>query len=194
MCSRMTSVFRIFSTINGVNVIRISYFFQGQAKRIAIVVFSVILLVLDSPLAEAEFATETLGVSVTVMPSCGISLSTSIVLNSDAEISGEINDIKFSTVLKSRCNTGSDGTMALSVGTNITGKAVIRIISNDQSGGEFLTEAYLSDDGRPVARPISLGIFPDTGEKVISIQTDNLVGSYATPGADQQKMTLNIDF
>jgi spore coat protein U-like protein len=180
--------------IPGVSAIRRSNFFQRQAKFFVGLVCAFVLLP-DGPLAEASSVAANFKVSARVVRSCGISPSPRAFRNSLSQAPDENSEIETGNGLKINCNTVSGGTMALSVGANMAGNAVIRVISNDKLGAESLKEAYLTH-GRTnfPATMINLGLFPTAGTKVILIQSDNRAGSQVPIGTDERTMTLLIDF
>lgn len=180
--------------VPGVSAIRRSNFFQRQGKFFVGLVCAVVLLP-DGPLAEASSVAANLSVSARVVRSCGISPSPLDFRNSHSQATNENSEIGAGNGLRINCNTGSGGTMALSVGANMAGNAVIRVISNDKLGAETLKEVYLPD-GRTnsPARLINLGLFPTAGTKVILNQSDKRAGSQVPIGTAERTMTLSIDF
>jgi spore coat protein U-like protein len=194
MYSLMKDTHQLLCTINDVSASWSSQRFRSRSKRIVKVVCTVIL-VLHGPLANAESETANLRISATVIRGCGISPNPVAFRNSDAETTHEISEIGIGKSLKINCGTGSAGTMAVSVGANIAGNASIRVISNDNGRAETLKEVYLTDEGTSfAAKHINLGLFPTAGQKVISIQTDNLIGSHVTTGSDKRTIILFVNF
>jgi len=167
----------------------------GRADKFLTNLVCAVVLLPGGPLAQASSVTANLKVSARVVRSCGISPSPLAFRNSQSLATDENSEIGFGNGLKINCNTAADAMMALSVGANMAGNAVIRVISHDKLGAETLKEAYLTHGGmNSPATTINLGLFSTAGTKVILSQSDNRAGSQLPIGTHERTMTLFIDF
>ena len=167
----------------------------ARADKILTNLVCAVVLLPGGQLAKAESATAKLHVSARVVRSCRISPNLLDFGKSHPQAAQEKSEIEVGKGLIINCNTDSRGTMALSVSANLAGNAVIRVISNDNLGGETLKESYLTHGKtNSPAGLINLGLFPTAGAKAILIQSEKPVGSHVTTGTNEGPMTLLINF
>ena len=150
----------------------------------------------DGLTAAAGSVKAKLTVSARVVRSCKIAPTPLFLSTSRSQaIDDSQSEIGSGNGLKIACHRATVGMMALGVGANMAGNAVIRVIATDGMGAGTVKESYIShDETNSSPRPIDLGLFPTAGTKVILHQSENRLSARVPPVAGTQTITLSMDF